>query len=281
MWVECHWFCRGQTVVDCIGSQRFFLERLVLYVLTFLLLLKCVLTQSWPNFCNLMDWSLPGFSVHGISQARILEWLAISFSRGSSWPRDQTWVSCIAGGFFTIWATNKPQQPWHMKKESDAAEVTWHACMHWRRKWQPAPVFLPGESRGRRSLVGCRLWGRTVGHDWSDLAAAAVTCWMMRDLWQTCSLPVTLQKFEWCHLRPANLPRPNNTKWMQTYEQALLRFAESHPCRRVTHQKCEQRQNTPLNTCDLLLTGASQVVLEVKNTLANAGNVKDTSLIPE
>ena len=33
--------------------------------------------------------------------------------------------------------------------------------MHWRRKWQPAPVFLPGESQGRRSLVGCRLWGRT------------------------------------------------------------------------------------------------------------------------
>ena len=37
-----------------------------------------------------------------------------------------------------------------------------------------APVFLPGESQGRGSLVGCRLWGRTVGHDWSDLAAAAV-----------------------------------------------------------------------------------------------------------
>ena len=47
--------------------------------------------------------------------------------------------------------------------------------MHWRRKWQPTPVFLPGESHGQRSLVGCCLWGRTVGHDWSDLAAAAVT----------------------------------------------------------------------------------------------------------
>ena len=43
--------------------------------------------------------------------------------------------------------------------------------MHWRRKWQPTPVFLPGESQGRGSLVGCCLWGRTVGHDWSDLAA--------------------------------------------------------------------------------------------------------------
>ena len=44
--------------------------------------------------------------------------------------------------------------------------------MHWRRKWQPTPVFLPGESQGRGSLVGCRLWGRTVRHDWSNLAAA-------------------------------------------------------------------------------------------------------------
>ena len=45
--------------------------------------------------------------------------------------------------------------------------------MHWRRKWQPTPVFLPGESQGWGSLVGCRLWGRRVGDDSSDLAAAA------------------------------------------------------------------------------------------------------------
>ena len=45
--------------------------------------------------------------------------------------------------------------------------------MHWRRKWQPTPVFLRGESQGWGSLVGCHLWGCTVGHDWSDLAAAA------------------------------------------------------------------------------------------------------------
>ena len=47
--------------------------------------------------------------------------------------------------------------------------------MHWRRKWQPTPVFLPGESQGRGSLVGCRLWGRRVGHDWSDLAVVVVS----------------------------------------------------------------------------------------------------------
>ena len=51
-----------------------------------------------------MDWSLPGSSDHGISQVRILEWIAISFSRGSSWPMDWTQVFCIAGRFFTAWA---------------------------------------------------------------------------------------------------------------------------------------------------------------------------------
>ena len=45
--------------------------------------------------------------------------------------------------------------------------------MHWRRKWQPTLVFLPGASQGRDILVGCRLRGHRVGHDWSDSAAAA------------------------------------------------------------------------------------------------------------
>ena len=54
-----------------------------------------------------MDCSLPGSSAHGIFQARILEWVAISFSRGSSWPRDQTCVSHIVGRCFTIWTTKE------------------------------------------------------------------------------------------------------------------------------------------------------------------------------
>ena len=48
-------------------------------------------------FCDPVDYSLPDSSVHGISQARILEWVSISSSRGSSWPRDWTWVSCVFG----------------------------------------------------------------------------------------------------------------------------------------------------------------------------------------
>ena len=54
-----------------------------------------------------MDCGPPGSSVHGILQARILEWVAMPSSRGSSQPRDQTQVSWVAGGFFTVWATKK------------------------------------------------------------------------------------------------------------------------------------------------------------------------------
>ena len=54
-----------------------------------------------------MDCSLPGSSVHGLLQARILEWAAIPFSRGFSQPRDRIQISCIAGGFFTIRATRE------------------------------------------------------------------------------------------------------------------------------------------------------------------------------
>ena len=60
---------------------------------------QCV--QPCLTICNPMDCSRPGSSVHGISQARMLKWLAISFSRESSQPRDQTLISYISGGFFT------------------------------------------------------------------------------------------------------------------------------------------------------------------------------------
>ena len=62
-------------------------------------------TQLCPTLSDPMDCSPPGSSVHGISQARILEWAVIPFSRGSSQPRDQTQVSRIAGRLLTLWAT--------------------------------------------------------------------------------------------------------------------------------------------------------------------------------
>ena len=66
------------------------------------------MTQSCPTLCNPMDCSRPGSSIHGIFQARILEWVAVAFSKVSSQPRDWAPVSCIAGRlFFIIWATEE------------------------------------------------------------------------------------------------------------------------------------------------------------------------------
>ena len=68
-------------------------------------LTECVVTKSCPTLCSPMDCSPP--DSYGILQARVLEWIVIPLSRSSSWPRDQTQVSCIASRFFTIWATGK------------------------------------------------------------------------------------------------------------------------------------------------------------------------------
>ena len=72
--------------------------------------MKVLVSQSGPTLCNPMDFSPPGSSVHGILQARILEWVAISFSRGSARPRDKTWVSYIAGRLFSNWGTREVQR---------------------------------------------------------------------------------------------------------------------------------------------------------------------------
>ena len=83
VWHFC-WLTLQQCLFSKIGNQA----------------VLCVYTQLCLTRCDPMVCSLSGSSVHGILQARILEWVAISFSRGSSWPRNQTQVSCIAGRFF-------------------------------------------------------------------------------------------------------------------------------------------------------------------------------------
>ena len=69
---------------------------------------RCLAVKSCPTLCKPMDYSPPGSSVHGIFQARILEWVAISFSKESSQIRDWTHISCIAGEFFTTQPPGKP-----------------------------------------------------------------------------------------------------------------------------------------------------------------------------
>ena len=66
-----------------------------------------LVAQQCPSLCNTMDYIARQVPLHGILQENILEWVDIPFSKRSSWPRDQTWVSCIAGGFLTMWSTQE------------------------------------------------------------------------------------------------------------------------------------------------------------------------------
>ena len=94
-----------ETICLCQSMSRFIIVAFIVFPLYSYL--KSEVTQSCLILCNPMDCSLPGSSIHGIFQARILEWVAISFSRGSSWPRDWTQVSGIAGRRFTVWTTRE------------------------------------------------------------------------------------------------------------------------------------------------------------------------------
>ena len=78
-----------------------------MYFLIYHMKSESEVAQSCPTLCDPMDCSLPGSSIRGILQARVLEWVAISFSRRSSQPRDRTQVSRIAGRHFTVWATRE------------------------------------------------------------------------------------------------------------------------------------------------------------------------------
>jgi len=117
---------------------------------------KALVSQSCLSVCNPIDCSPPGSSVHGILQARILQWFAMPFSRGSSWSRDHIWVSCIAGRFFTIWATSKvpytrkDSPPFPLSKTSTFILVLWLVLCYWpldkRRVW--------GDWRETSGLIG-------------------------------------------------------------------------------------------------------------------------------
>ena len=149
--------------------------------------------QSCLTFCDPMDWSLPSSSVHGILQAKILDWVAIPFSRGYSWHRDQTLVSCIAGRVFTIWATiwirvipnsSSQTEPWPSPRQFEATESgpRWREPLRLtdRNVAPPLPVWLQVFQNSSYKVITCRYPGgllsmgsHRVGHDWSDLAAAA------------------------------------------------------------------------------------------------------------
>ena len=128
---------------------------------------KVKVFQLCPTLCNPMDCT-----VTGILQARILEWVAFPFSRGSSQPRDGTQVSRIAGGFFTSWATRKAQEYWSGQPTPSPADLLnpgielgllhcrqiLHLLFNWATREAHEFEQTPGDSEGQGSLACCSPW---------------------------------------------------------------------------------------------------------------------------
>ena len=113
--------------------------------------------QSCPTLCHPRDCSPPACSVHGILQARILEWLALFSSRGSFQTRDPICASCVSC---------IGRQVLYHQHHCDSPNLKYLLSESLQKRlpvpdlWQPIPVLLSGKSHGWRSLVGCSLWGR-------------------------------------------------------------------------------------------------------------------------
>ena len=153
--------------------------------------------QSCPTLCDPMDCSLPGSSVHGIFQARVLEWVAIAFSTRKT-PWTAAFQAPLSMGFsrqeywsgvpLALQVESLPAEPQGKPKHTGVGSLsllqgifliyTMKYCStiknetmlfaatmdgprdyHRRRQWHPTPVLLPGRSHGWRSLVGCSPWG--------------------------------------------------------------------------------------------------------------------------
>ena len=130
--------------------------------------------------CNHVDNSPPGSSVHGILQARIQEWITIPFSKGSSWPRDQTLVSCISGRFFTIWATKDAPKKYYIPikiaeiKHNDRSfpsGLVVNALQHRGHRFKPWSGKI---SHASEQLSPCNYWAHALdpaGHSYQSLHA--------------------------------------------------------------------------------------------------------------
>ena len=131
---------------------------------------KWKVTQSCLTLCDPMRCSPPGSSIHGIFQARVLEWVAISFSRGSSWFGDRTWVSRIAGRRFIIWATRESLNMYTIICKIDSQ---WEFAI-WLRELNPG---LCDKLEGWDGVGG----GREVREGEDTCIPMADPCWCMAE----------------------------------------------------------------------------------------------------
>ena len=124
---------------------------------------EVLVAQSCPTLCDPMDCSPPGSSIHGIFQARKPEWVAISFSRGSSRPRDQTRVSRIASRLYSLSHQGRPMKIVNSSKYDHLGLPRWHSgristcqfkgCK--RQRFSPWVRKIPGGGNGNPLQYSC------------------------------------------------------------------------------------------------------------------------------
>ena len=143
--------------------------------------------QSCPTLWDPMDCSLPGSSLHGILQARVFEWVAISFSRGSSRPRDWICVSHIPGRRFNLWATREAPDWWN-----------------WWTHPQIQFVKLTGHIQEKHHLVKMRNTGGTC-HMESPTMCQTESCYPQGIHWSEGSVWQAFWKEMWCSWAKGNI----------------------------------------------------------------------------
>ena len=111
---------------------------------------------------SLSDCSPPGSSVHGIFQTSILEWVSVSFSRGSSWSRDQTQVSCTAGRFFTDWSTKEAPTDYCFQPVYARRGDMWFPCCP-KERCLSQVGYLGNSAVFLRRYNKYKIWGLRAG----------------------------------------------------------------------------------------------------------------------
>ena len=182
----------------------------------------CLVSRSYPTLCNPINCSPPDSSDHGISQARILEWVAISFSGGSSRPKDGTHISCI--GKWILYTTEpmvalyamRETRVWALGQQDPLEkEVATHSTiLAWRISWTEEPGGL--QSMG----------SQRIGHNWAiNVKCTKILCTTLRGILKNSDLSVLCPKL----------------LWVRAPTWAWLTFLPSHVCpsRRVESSEAQ------------------------------------------
>ena len=138
----------------------------------------CLVARSCPTLCDLMDCSLPGCSVHGVSPGKNTGVGCHAFLQGTSQPRDQTQVSCISGRFCTVWATREAQiYVWKWSSSVVSNSLRPHGL-------EPTRLLHRWDFPGKNTGVGCDFLLQDIfpTQDWTQISCIVGRCFT---IWAT------------------------------------------------------------------------------------------------